>query len=157
MKIIAYQIDLARQKERIDYLKTLVDKAEKWGYNTIILYIECSIRTTVTTFLDKEDTYSRILPRLPGCKPTSIPLKTCSLVISASRQTTLWLLSWSRWLQCSISCCCCAMENLNSLSLAGASRSKWSVKAMPLRPCDTAYAMLSSTVVLASGENVLWV
>ena len=58
MEIIAVQLDLGRQKERFDFIKGFVDNAKKWGYNTIILYIECSIRTTVTTFLDKEDTYS---------------------------------------------------------------------------------------------------
>ncbi len=58
MKIIAYQIDLARQKERIDYLKTLVDKAEKWGYNTIILYLETCIRTADTPFFNDDETYS---------------------------------------------------------------------------------------------------
>lgn len=58
MEIVAVQLDLGRQKERLDFIKSFVDNAKKWGYNTIILYIECSIRTTVTTFLDKEDTYS---------------------------------------------------------------------------------------------------
>ena len=50
MEIIAVQLDLGRQKERFDYIKSFVDNAKKWGYNTIILYIECSIRTKVTPF-----------------------------------------------------------------------------------------------------------
>ena len=58
MEIIAVQLDLGRQKERFDYIKSFVDNAKKWGYNTIILYIECSIRTKVTPFLDENDTYS---------------------------------------------------------------------------------------------------
>ena len=58
MEIIAVQLDLGRQKERFDFIKSFVDNAEKWGYNTIILYIECSIRTKVTPFLDENDTYS---------------------------------------------------------------------------------------------------
>ncbi len=58
MEIIAIQLDLGRQKERFDFIKSFVDNAKKRGYNTIILYIECSIRTTVTPFLDKDDSYS---------------------------------------------------------------------------------------------------
>lgn len=58
MDIIAVQLDLGRQKERFDFIKSFVDNAKKWGYNTIILYIECSIRTKVTPFLSEDDTYS---------------------------------------------------------------------------------------------------
>ena len=58
MKIVAVQIDLGRQKEKIEFIKNFVDNAEKWGYNTIILYLECSIRTKVTPFSDEDDTYS---------------------------------------------------------------------------------------------------
>ena len=58
MEIIAVQLDLGRQKERFDFIKSFVDNAKKWGYNTIILYIECSIRTKVTPFSDENDTYS---------------------------------------------------------------------------------------------------
>ena len=58
MEIIAVQLDLGRQKERFDFIKSFVDNVKKWGYNTIILYIECSIRTKVTPFLDENDTYS---------------------------------------------------------------------------------------------------
>ena len=35
MKMIALQIDLARQKEKIDYVKSYVDMAKKYGYNTV--------------------------------------------------------------------------------------------------------------------------
>ena len=58
MKIIAVQIDLGRQKERFDFIKSFVDNAKKSGYNTIILYLECSIRTKATPFFDEDDTYS---------------------------------------------------------------------------------------------------
>ena len=58
MEIIAVQLDLGRQKETFDFLKSFVDNAKNRGYNTIILYIECSIRTKVTSFLDVDDTYS---------------------------------------------------------------------------------------------------
>ena len=33
--MIALQIDLARQKEKIDYVKSYVDMAKKYGYNTV--------------------------------------------------------------------------------------------------------------------------
>lgn len=58
MEIVAVQLDLGRQKERLDFIENFVINAKKWGYNTIILYIECSIRTKVTPFFDKDDTYS---------------------------------------------------------------------------------------------------
>ena len=58
MKIVAIQLDLGRQKEKIEFIKSFVDNAQKWGYNTIILYLECSIRTKVTPFFDEDDTYS---------------------------------------------------------------------------------------------------
>lgn len=58
MDIVALQIDLGRQKEHIDFLKSFVLNAKKWGYNTILLYLECSVRTSVTPFLDVDDTYS---------------------------------------------------------------------------------------------------
>lgn len=58
MEIVAVQLDLGRQKERLDFIENFVINAKKWGYNAIILYIECSIRTKVTPFFDKDDTYS---------------------------------------------------------------------------------------------------
>ena len=58
MKIVAVQIDLGRQKEKIEFVKSFVDNAKKWGYNAIILYLECCVRTSVTPFLDEDDSYS---------------------------------------------------------------------------------------------------
>ena len=58
MKIVAVQIDLGRQKEKIEFIKSFVDNAKKWGYNAIILYLECCVRTSVTPFLDEDDSYS---------------------------------------------------------------------------------------------------
>lgn len=58
MEIVALQLDLGRQKERLDFIENMVSYAKKWGYNTIILYLECSVRTSVTPFLDVDDTYS---------------------------------------------------------------------------------------------------
>ena len=39
MKIVAIQLDLGRQKEKIEFIKRFVYNAQKWGYNTIILYL----------------------------------------------------------------------------------------------------------------------
>ena len=58
MKIIALQIDLARQKEKIEYVKSYVDMAKKYGYNTIVLYLETCVRTEDTPHFDVEETYS---------------------------------------------------------------------------------------------------
>ena len=58
MKMYALQIDLARQKETIDYVKTYVDKAKKYGYNTIFLYLETCVRTEDTPHFDENETYS---------------------------------------------------------------------------------------------------
>ena len=38
--LICLQIDLARQKERIDFVKSYADFAAECGYNTLILYLE---------------------------------------------------------------------------------------------------------------------
>lgn len=32
MEIVAVQLDLGRQKERLDFIKSFVDNAKKWGY-----------------------------------------------------------------------------------------------------------------------------
>lgn len=58
MKMIALQIDLARQKEKIDYVKSYVDMAKKYGYNTVFLYLETCVRTEDTPHFDETETYS---------------------------------------------------------------------------------------------------
>ncbi len=58
MEIIALQLDLGRQKERLDFIESFADNAAKHGYNTLLLYLECSVRTSVTPFFDEDDTYS---------------------------------------------------------------------------------------------------
>lgn len=52
------QIDLARQKETVEYVKKYADLAKECGYNYLQLYLENVIRTPDTEFFDKEDTYS---------------------------------------------------------------------------------------------------
>ncbi len=58
MEIIALQIDLARQKESIEFVKGYADFAKANGYNTLFLYLEASVRTSITEFFDPEQSYS---------------------------------------------------------------------------------------------------
>ena len=52
------QIDLARQKEKVEFVKKYADFAKECGYNYLVLYLENAIRTKDTEFFNKEDTYS---------------------------------------------------------------------------------------------------
>ena len=56
MELICLQIDLARQKERVDYVKSYMDFAVENGYNSVLLYLENVVRTPSTEYFDKEDT-----------------------------------------------------------------------------------------------------
>ena len=58
MEIICLQIDIARQKETIEYFKKFIDFAKEWGYNSVLVYIESAIRTKKTEFFDREISYS---------------------------------------------------------------------------------------------------
>ena len=57
-KMIAVMLDLGRQIERIDFLKDYADFIVKRGYNTVVLYLEASVRTSVTPFFDVKSSYS---------------------------------------------------------------------------------------------------
>ncbi len=58
LEIIAFFIDLARQKERVEFVKEQMRFCKQNGYNTVILYLEASVRTSVTPFFDEESSYS---------------------------------------------------------------------------------------------------
>ena len=58
MELITLQMDLGRQKETVEYIKSFVDFAKKNGYNSILYYMESAVRTESTAFLDPEKTYS---------------------------------------------------------------------------------------------------
>ena len=58
MKIRALQIDLARQKENLEFVYSYIDFASKYEYNTIFLYLENAVRTKDTSFFSEDDTYS---------------------------------------------------------------------------------------------------
>ena len=52
------QIDIARQKETVDFVKKYADFAKECGYNYLLLYLENAIRTKSTSFFSHDDTYS---------------------------------------------------------------------------------------------------
>ncbi len=53
------QLDIARQKENLSFIKDYFSKAKKWGYDTVILYIENAVRTSVTSGFSEKETYSK--------------------------------------------------------------------------------------------------
>ena len=58
LEIIAFSIDLARQKERVEFVKNQMRFCRANGYNTVLLYLEASVRTSVTAFFDEASSYS---------------------------------------------------------------------------------------------------
>ena len=58
MEIYCAQLDLARQKESVEYVKSYANFIKECGYNTLFLYLENAVRTESTWFFNKEDTYS---------------------------------------------------------------------------------------------------
>ncbi len=58
MQIIALQLDLARQKESLSFIKSYADFAKQNGYNTMILYLENAVRTKSAPFFHESETYS---------------------------------------------------------------------------------------------------
>ncbi len=58
MELITLQMDLGRQKETVEYIKSFVDFAKANGYNSILYYMESAVRTEDTAFLDPEKTFS---------------------------------------------------------------------------------------------------
>ena len=58
-QIISLVLDLSSQKERPDFVKNYAEFCKKCGYNTIILGLNATVRTSVTPFFDVNDTYSK--------------------------------------------------------------------------------------------------
>lgn len=58
LEIIAFSIDIARQKERVEFVKNQMKFCRANGYNTVLLYLEASVRTSVTAFFDEASSYS---------------------------------------------------------------------------------------------------
>ena len=58
LDIVALQIDLARQKETVQYIKDYIDFAKDNGYNTVFLYLEAMVRVECASFFDEDASYS---------------------------------------------------------------------------------------------------
>ena len=58
MELICAQIDLARQKENLPFIKSYIDFAAENGYNAMLCYLENAVRSSETQYFDKDDTYS---------------------------------------------------------------------------------------------------
>lgn len=68
MELICLQIDLARQKETLAYVKRYIDLAKKCGYNALIMYLENAVRTEDTAFFSEQESYSP--KKYPSLLPT---------------------------------------------------------------------------------------
>ena len=58
MEMYLAQLDLARQKESPEYIKSYAHFIKDCGYNTLFLYLENAVRTESTQFFSTSDTYS---------------------------------------------------------------------------------------------------
>lgn len=54
----AVQLDLARQTETLVYIRGFIDFISKFGYNTLVLYLEGKIRTKSFGYMPVEESYS---------------------------------------------------------------------------------------------------
>ena len=59
MQLICLQIDLARQKETLSFMKSYADFAAENGYNALLVYLENAVRTEDTQYFSTETTYSQ--------------------------------------------------------------------------------------------------
>ena len=58
MELVCLQIDLARQKEHVAFVKSYIDFASRCGYNAVLMYLENAVRTQDTLFFNEEDAYT---------------------------------------------------------------------------------------------------
>lgn len=57
-QIRAVQLDLARQKEPVGFVKAYMRRAKDAGFNTVFLYLEDRIKTPCYPYPDDADSYS---------------------------------------------------------------------------------------------------
>jgi hypothetical protein len=57
VKIKAVQLDLARQKENLEYVKSFIDFISRYGINTLVLYLEAVIRTKTFPWIEEKFAY----------------------------------------------------------------------------------------------------
>lgn len=58
LQLRCLQIDLARQKESVEFVKSYIDFAKAHGYNAVLAYLENAVRTDDTAYFSHNDTYS---------------------------------------------------------------------------------------------------
>ena len=58
LDLIALQIDLARQKESVAYIKQYIDFAKDNGYNAVFLYLEATVKVACTPFFNEDESYT---------------------------------------------------------------------------------------------------
>ncbi|MCG2661677.1 MAG: family 20 glycosylhydrolase [Kiritimatiellae bacterium] len=58
LKFRGVQLDLGRQMESLDYIRSFMDFAGCYGYNCLVLYLEGRIRTKSFPYKSKESSYS---------------------------------------------------------------------------------------------------
>ena len=58
LQLRCLQIDLARQKETVAFVKSYIDFAKEHGYNAVLAYLENAVRTDDTAYFSTDDTYS---------------------------------------------------------------------------------------------------
>ena len=56
--IRAVQLDLARQKETVQFLKSYAEKISTAGYNTLVLYLEGRVKTESVPFMRDDECYT---------------------------------------------------------------------------------------------------
>ena len=56
--IVGAQLDVARQKEPVAFVKTFIDLLARHGYNALYFYVEMSIRVPVVDFQPEDESYS---------------------------------------------------------------------------------------------------
>ncbi len=57
-KVRSVQLDLARQMETVDFIKSFIDFIAGNGYNTLVLYLESRIKTSSFPFPPDEESYT---------------------------------------------------------------------------------------------------
>ena len=50
MELVCLQLDLARQKENVEDIKSYIQFAKQNGYNAVLVYLENVVRTSKTEF-----------------------------------------------------------------------------------------------------------
>ncbi len=58
LKLRILQLDLARQKENMAFIKKYIDFAKENNYTHVLFYLENAVRTKDTEFFNKDETYS---------------------------------------------------------------------------------------------------